>query len=255
MMATPQAEGAEDGAEGENYTFVKNTFIEVKGPMHVPRIKTQPQGQKEKELAYQQTTNTPTARQAATIDEAAVSDDTPAAAEASSQPAEASAGSSATGDLKDGGAALKLAPATAPTLTVSEDERAITWSVDAAKLRSKDKSAVSPAFKLHGGSSEFKIFLFPSDGERRADSFQKAQGRSVIHLKCFGHDTGEPMQLYVRFAVGNQEWSNAVLHDFAQSAVCQVPKEWDLKTVAGSSKSFAVSLEITPPPALVTPKE
>lgn len=57
------------------------------------------------------------------------------------------------------------------------------WAVDASILDSRSTPHVSPMFKLDlgaAGTADFKLMMTPS----RASSFQKAQGRGQVHLKC-----------------------------------------------------------------------
>jgi len=140
----------------------------------------------------------------------------------------------------------------------------IQWTVDGNKLRSNDRLTVSPLFKLSDGHVNapplpFKMMISPkiaSNGKGGA-SFRKAEGRSVIQLKCEApRDEAEscPISFYLSAGSGRQE--NECRHaprgpvtcNFAQSGLCGLPKEcevWDLLDIEDKqSHTFVVCLEV-----------
>merc|ERR1712216_187434 len=65
----------------------------------------------------------------------------------------------------------------------------VSWQVDARKLDSQDKQAVSPQFVIALpvlGPQPFKIALYPkvTNDSKRGASFKKAKGKGKVVLKC-----------------------------------------------------------------------
>jgi len=132
----------------------------------------------------------------------------------------------------------------------------ITWYVDARKLDSNDKQAVSPAFEMSwkewAETKTFKVMLFPEAPPevRGAYNFKKARGRGYLRLKC--EDDLGPKSHFVtmRMSMG-EESRGPVKHDFAQSVSCGLPKRnqvWDCKKLCMDARNsmLLVTLDILP---------
>lgn len=144
------------------------------------------------------------------------------------------------------------------SVSATSSTHRIRWHVDARKLKGNDKQAVSPPFELAFGtqfpSVTFKMMLYPkvvSDAKGGA-SFKKAKGRGYIQLKCEAELSEAASKAQVKFRIGvhGQEPRGPQSHNFAQSAVCGLPKEeeeWDFNEVVDKdSQTFQVFLEIVP---------
>jgi len=134
----------------------------------------------------------------------------------------------------------------------------IHWTVPAQKLRTADRSAISPPFELScgNGSSDikFKLMLFPkvTSDAKGGSSFKKAKGKGFMQLKCEADLDKKAGTLLFRLYVGSQEPRGPVTHDFSQSAVKGLPQDletWDLTrsiVTEGSSPYFVIGAEIIP---------
>mmetsp|Transcript_117623 Transcript_117623/g.310708 ORF Transcript_117623/g.310708 Transcript_117623/m.310708 type:complete len:464 (+) Transcript_117623:73-1464(+) len=139
--------------------------------------------------------------------------------------------------------------------------RCIFWEVDASKLRSKCQ-AVSGEFEItlrSGTAATFKMML-QAEGQgtsKGARSF-RASGKGFVQLKCLTALSGEQKHdlLYrvgtsaVAGRPGAEPPRGPVQHDFAQSAVSELPKgegAWDFTScVDQATQKFTVYLEILP---------
>jgi len=128
----------------------------------------------------------------------------------------------------------------------------ILWKVDAKKLRSSERQAVSPLFNA---PLPFKMTIVPEGGT----SFRKAGGRASIQLKCeVACKTSEcfPVTFYLSVGSGHEcdlrrpSPRGPITCDFARKGMCGLPKEcdmWDLLSVIDEqSQMFVVCLEIMP---------
>jgi len=140
----------------------------------------------------------------------------------------------------------------------------VIWTVDARKLKGNDKQAVSPPFDLAFGlehpSVTFKMMIYPraQDDAKGGASFKKSKGIGFIQLKCEGDLSADVASVSFELSVGNalQGQSAAkgpVRHNFAQSAVCGLPKtplgneDWNfLPVVDNESMTFNVYLNLLP---------
>lgn len=134
----------------------------------------------------------------------------------------------------------------------------IFWHVDARKLKGNDKQAVSPPFELAFGSDfpsvTFKMMLYPKvvNDAKGGASFKKAKGKGYVQVKCEAELSEAAAKAQVKFRIGvaGQEPRGPQSHNFAQSAVCGLPKdqeEWDFNEVVDKdSQTFQVLLEIVP---------
>lgn len=129
----------------------------------------------------------------------------------------------------------------------------VTWYVDARKLDSNDKQAVSPAFELAWKGEEaktFKVMLFPeaAPGVRGAYNFKKSRGRGYIRLKC-EDEVNESTLATVKLSMG-EESRGPVKHDFAHSVSCGLQKRqavWDCKKLCEEARlMLLVTLDIKP---------
>lgn len=141
----------------------------------------------------------------------------------------------------------------------------VRWTVDARKLRSNDRFAVSPSFDLTHGSSQvslpFKLVINPklSNEGRSGASFRVAKGQGSVQLKC--EATREKLanaQLTFWLSAGSGRGLNAlrfprgpVQHDFSQSGVRGLARGqdmWDFNSLLDeATQSFVVCLTVQAP--------
>lgn len=156
-----------------------------------------------------------------------------------------------------GGALKEEVPPQPQTLvrTVAPDSGAlqVRWTVDARKLRCRDKIAVSPPFALDSPPGTFRLMLCPKavSDRKGGASFQKAKGRGFVQVKCeaaLGEAARGAMSL--RVAVGGPggaapEPRGPLRHDFAQCGVCCDQEEWNFtRAVDEATQTFVVTLEL-----------
>jgi hypothetical protein len=126
------------------------------------------------------------------------------------------------------------------------------WSLDARKLRSNDKQAVSPSFDLpikDGPKGPFKIIVLPkpTSGGHGGECFKKANGRGMLQLKCESDVFEAFTRLTFSFAIGRgtarQGPCTPVTHDFAANAMAEGCRavEWDL---AGAVDTGSQTLDL-----------
>jgi len=134
----------------------------------------------------------------------------------------------------------------------------VQWAVDAKKLDSQDKQAVSPQFlvDLPGfGPQPFKMTIYPkviNDGKRGA-SFKKAKGRGRVVLKCEAQLPQGVPDVAFRIGIGRgekvQPYRGPLTHNFSERSMCGLAKsheEWDLGAAVDETGTFLVSLELAP---------
>merc|ERR1719272_719373 len=76
----------------------------------------------------------------------------------------------------------------------SQRER-IRWTVDARKLKSSDREAVSPTFEVScGGILKFKMVLKPKvmDSQKGGACFKKSRNKGYVELRCVTDLENEP---------------------------------------------------------------
>jgi len=111
------------------------------------------------------------------------------------------------------------------------------WWVEARKLRSNGKLAISPSFELplgpNGRSIQLRIAVYP----KSANNFKSCKGKGCIQVKCESHTLGEPAPLLVTISVGVfhqvQGMRGPIEHDFSCSGMCALPRSqnsWDLSS-------------------------
>jgi len=141
---------------------------------------------------------------------------------------------------------------------VNSNAHRIWWTVDARKLASSDREAVSTAFNLGlpSGPAQFKIIIRPTvvSTDRRGSCFKKAKGKGSVELRCLEQmDSSTHQPLRFRLAVGShgswgEEARGPVEHNFADRALCSLPeplREWDFGShVDRQTQTFDVCLEI-----------
>jgi len=140
----------------------------------------------------------------------------------------------------------------------------VVWTVDARKLKVKDKVVVSPSFDLQELSllGTFRMMMYPTQvSERKGGaSFRKAKGKGSVHVKCessLGEVHDKALALRISVHSPQQEDDNAqqdtpprglVSHNFADSGICSLPKdqaEWDFgKATDEETQTFVVSLDV-----------
>lgn len=141
------------------------------------------------------------------------------------------------------------------------------WTVDGNKLRSNDRSTVSPLFKLSDGHADapplpFKMMITPKAGtdSKGGSSFRNAHGRCVIQLKCEApREELDSYPITFYFSAGSGRQDNERCHaprgpvtlNFAQSGIAGLPKDcevFDLLDIMDlQSRTFVVCLEVLPP--------
>lgn len=128
----------------------------------------------------------------------------------------------------------------------------ICWTVDAGKLKSHERQAVSPPFELpFQGQTSFRLALHPGPTPFKGSaSFKKAGGWGSVQLKC---ETSKcAVTLYMSISDGSPECPRQprgpVRHDFACHSTCGLPRgqdQWDFtQVVDGGSQTFTVCLDI-----------
>jgi len=140
--------------------------------------------------------------------------------------------------------------------SVASSIHRIRWTVDARKLKTTDREAVSPTFPLACGSpTEFKLVIRPKKIEdaRGGACFRKARGKGTVQLRILSSvdETTSPTVTF-RIAVGSQSHKHRprgpVRHNFADKPICGLPEgkdEWDFgKTVDEATQTFIVCLEV-----------
>lgn len=128
------------------------------------------------------------------------------------------------------------------------------WVVDAQRLKSSERKAVSPSFNVFFSGPvqfrplRFEMFIRPQSGgdATGSTSFKMAKGRGCLELKCLQHlSGGEANPVQYRFAVGSLSPGAPARHDFSVKALCSAEEEWDFTAdVDPRTRSFAVFLEI-----------
>lgn len=127
----------------------------------------------------------------------------------------------------------------------------ITWRVSAKRLQGKDKQAISQACELDMGGrfrhACFKVLLCTRHGE----SFQRAQGRGHLSLKCEPQVPEAVGRVQVCMWVGEgegaQEPRGSFEHNFARNSLCGLPKaekDFDFST-AVQGGVFTCAVELT----------
>jgi hypothetical protein len=132
----------------------------------------------------------------------------------------------------------------------------VIWTVDADKLKSHERQAVSPAFDMAlepPNLVSFRLVLSPRpnpDGKGSA-SFRKANGWGSVQLKC--EASSGRVSFLVSISNGRPDFQRQprgpVKHDFAWHSTCGLPRDqehWDFnKAVDRKSHTFAVCLDLT----------
>jgi hypothetical protein len=155
----------------------------------------------------------------------------------------------------------------------------VLWAVDARRLESQDKQAVSHVFeielpaprtgKVTEGADEnataaeeaaqverqaFRLLVHPTpknDG-RRGAGFKKSKGKGRIELKCEAQRPSDASDIIFRMGIGRGEHKQptrgTVAYNFADGgSCCGLPKsqeEWNFAQAVDSTRTFLVVLEI-----------
>lgn len=139
----------------------------------------------------------------------------------------------------------------------SQRER-IRWTVDARKLKSSDREAVSPTFEVSCGAQiSFKMVLKPKvmDSNKGGACFKKSRNKGYVELRCVTDLENAGLvkpSLTFRLQVASERKSEPfrgpVRHNFADRAICGLPEgqdEWDFgKVVDHNNNTFGVVLEL-----------
>ncbi|CAK0863151.1 unnamed protein product, partial [Prorocentrum cordatum] len=111
----------------------------------------------------------------------------------------------------------------------------VDWVVDARKLRSNDRTAVSPPFELPlfgEAPTAFKLMLcaVSTDDGRGGISFKRSSGRGIVLLKCEGDVPERAADVSFTVSLGGPggplEASprGPFVHNFARCAVGGLPR-------------------------------
>jgi len=130
-----------------------------------------------------------------------------------------------------------------------------TWTVDAGKLRSHERQAVSPSFQvpLHQKVTARLVMVpRPADHGKGSGSFRKSQGWGSLHLKCEATEGTIAFMLSITDGTGSyvKQPRGPVTHDFATHSTCSLPKDqeqWNFsKAVNKATRTFSLCLDILP---------
>jgi len=159
------------------------------------------------------------------------------------------------------GTAIPNAVAQPQALTLAQSNEGtllVRWTVDARKLRSNDKQAVSPSFDISSFGNvpmaSFKMIMYPKAtiGVHGGACFKKAGGRGILQLKCESDLRDTHTNLTFRFAIGRgsarQGPCRSFTHDFAANAMAEACRSvmWNFEEVVNQeSMTFDVELEIS----------
>lgn len=165
------------------------------------------------------------------------------------------------GDAADDPMSLEGAPQACGLACVDSPRgrKRVFWAVDARKLDSQDKQAVSPDFTLDlagEGPQPFRLVIKPTpknDG-RRGAGFKKSKGRGRVELKCEVQRPSGAPNLTFRLCVGRgatkQGVRGPVSYNFADDgSCCGLPKgqeEWDFRSAIDDTRCFLICLEALP---------
>lgn len=141
-------------------------------------------------------------------------------------------------------------------IAVSQDSviTGVIWTVDAKKLKSNDRVAVSPPFSLYG--APFRMMLHPkiSSESKGGASFRKSMGRGFLQLKCESKvQELAGARFTFNFVVGSSKKRleaarGPITHDFTTGGIVGLRKgqdEWNFsQCVDKCSDTFVVCLEI-----------
>lgn len=151
-----------------------------------------------------------------------------------------------------------------PLWQVSSEDSALLrtfWEVDARKLTSSHKEAVSPPFDLPfelcpAREGQFKMYIRPTavHAQRGGASFGRANGKGGVFLRCLDSAEKElDLALTFQISVGLQLKDGdpprgPIRHDFSRRATCGLPEakgEWEFKKyVDKETQMFVVCLEV-----------
>jgi len=147
----------------------------------------------------------------------------------------------------------------------------VRWTVDARKLKSKDKEAVSPAFTIGEDGIEFKMILRPRETSeaKGGGSFKKARGRGVVLLRCLERLTPDTSDWTTfQISIGNpadaanqRQPRGPVEHNFGLKPIGGLPQgqdQWNFSQVVDkNTETFVVILEVLgrPPDECSSPRD
>jgi len=133
----------------------------------------------------------------------------------------------------------------------------IRWTVDARKLKSSDREAVSPNFEVScGGLLSFKMVLKPKamDSAKGGACFKKSRNKGSVELRCVTEVDSPALKPFLTFRMQitsdrrSEPFRGPVYHNFAERSMCGLPDgqdEWDFgKVVDRTTNTFAIVLEV-----------
>jgi len=133
----------------------------------------------------------------------------------------------------------------------------IRWTVDARKLKSSDREAVSPNFEVScGGLLSFKMVLKPKamDSAKGGACFKKSRNKGSVELRCVTELDSPILKPFLTFRMQitsdrrSEPFRGPVYHNFAERSMCGLPDgqdEWDFgKVVDRTTNTFAIVLEV-----------
>merc|ERR1719215_1607199 len=145
-------------------------------------------------------------------------------------------------------------------LSVNSHVYRVHWTVDARKLKSSDREAVSPAFELSFTRPvQFKMVIRPKtvSDQRGGASFKKAKGVGSVLVRCLDQiDADMNPQVTFRIAVSTSthakgEARGPVKHNFSDKTTAGLPEElaeWPFEEFVNKELgTFVICLEIVPP--------
>jgi len=133
----------------------------------------------------------------------------------------------------------------------------IRWTVDARKLKSSDREAVSPNFEVSCGELlSFKMVLKPKamDSAKGGACFKKSRNKGSVELRCVTELDSPILKPFLTFRMQitsdrrSEPFRGPVYHNFAERSMCGLPDgqdEWDFgKVVDRTTNTFAIVLEV-----------
>jgi len=145
------------------------------------------------------------------------------------------------------------------SFSVQSQRERIRWNVDARKLKSTDREAVSPTFEVSCGATvKFKMVLKPRvrTNDKGGACFAKSGRKGYVELRCVSDLEKEgaavrpilTFRLQIASARRTEPFRGPVRHNFADRALCGLPDgqdEWDFGKVVDNTKNeFGVVLEL-----------
>eukprot|EP00933_Yihiella_yeosuensis_P044516 TRINITY_DN3974_c0_g2_i1.p1 TRINITY_DN3974_c0_g2~~TRINITY_DN3974_c0_g2_i1.p1 ORF type:complete len:478 (+),score=93.28 TRINITY_DN3974_c0_g2_i1:97-1434(+) len=146
------------------------------------------------------------------------------------------------------------------SFSIASSIHRIRWTVDARKLKSTDREAVSPQFELtFGAPVMFKMIMKPKavSNERGGSCFKRSRGKGTVELRSINLDSTSELAVkpVVTFRIGvgsstikPEKIRGPVRHDFSEKPISGLPDGqaiWDFgRCVDEATQTFVVCLEV-----------